>query len=99
MSDHLADLWEQIADAIPEAPALIHGAVVRSWREFDDRSSRLATALAAVGVGRGTTVAIDLYNCNEWIETFHAALKLRAAPANVNYRYVGTELHELLVRS
>jgi fatty-acyl-CoA synthase len=93
---HIADLWEAIADAIPESPALIHGDVTRTWREFDDRSARLAAGFEARGVGAGTVVAVDLYNCAEWIEVFFAALKLRAVPANVNYRYVGAELRQVL---
>ncbi len=96
MIRHLADLWEAMADEIPDEPALIHGNLSRTWRDFDDRASRLAGAMAAAGVGPGTTVAINLYNCNEWLEAFYASIKLRAVPANINYRYLGEELHHLL---
>jgi 3-oxocholest-4-en-26-oate---CoA ligase len=96
MDEHFATAWEAIADLFPEDLALAHGTSARTWREFDERASRLAAGLAAAGVGPGDTVAIDLYNCNEYLETFFAALKIRAVPANVNYRYLHEELRHLL---
>ena len=96
MNEHFATTWEAIADAYPGDPAIIDGTRVRTWREFDDRASRLAAAMAAAGVGVGDTVAIDLYNCSEYLEAFYAALKIRAVPANVNYRYLDDEMLHLL---
>src|SRR4051812_14185164 len=52
--------------------------------------------MTAAGVGPGDVVAIDLYNSAEYLETFYAALKIRAVPANVNYRYLDEEMRELL---
>jgi acyl-CoA synthetase (AMP-forming)/AMP-acid ligase II len=99
MDEHFATTWEALADAHPDDPALIHGACVRTWREFDDRAGRLAAAMAAAGIGAGDTVAIDLYNCGEYLETFYAALKIRAVPANVNYRYLDDEMRQLLTQA
>ena len=93
---HFANLWEAIADEIPSAPALTHGARTVAWEEFEQRAARLAGALRAYGLGPGRTVACYLYNCPEYFETFLAALKIRAVPANVNYRYGGAELRALL---
>jgi len=89
-------LWEAIADEIPSAPALTHGARTTAWGEFEHRAARLAGALRAHGLGPGSAVACYLYNCPEYFETFLAALKIRAVPANVNYRYGGAELRALL---
>ena len=58
-------------------------------RRGDDRGRRRA----------GNTVAIDLYNCGEYLETFYAALKIRAVPANVNYRYLDDEMRHLLAQA
>ena len=44
MEMHFATVWESIADAIPELPAVTHGPVTRSWSEYDDRSARVAGA-------------------------------------------------------
>jgi 3-oxocholest-4-en-26-oate---CoA ligase len=96
LDEHFATTWEAIADAYPGDPAVIYGTRVWTWSEFDDRASRLAAAMTAVGVGPGDTVAIDLYNCSEYLETFYAALKIRAVPANVNYRYLDDEMLHLL---
>ena len=93
---HFATLWEAIADEIPSAPALTHGARTIAWGEFEQRAARLAGALLADGLGPGSVVACYLYNCPEYFETFLAALKIRAVPANVNYRYGGAELRALL---
>jgi 3-oxocholest-4-en-26-oate---CoA ligase len=96
LNEHFATTWEAIAAAYPGDPAIIDGTRVRTWSEFDDRASRLAAAMTAAGVGAGDTVAIDLYNCAEYLETFYAALKIRAVPANVNYRYLDDEMLHLL---
>lgn len=44
----------------------------------------------------GSRVAVDLYNCIEYLEVVYAAFKLRAVPINVNYRYQEAELLYLL---
>ena len=93
---HFATLWEAIADEIPSAPALTHGARTIAWGDFEQRAARLAGALRAYRLGPGSVVASYLYNCPEYFETFLAALKIRAVPANVNYRYGGAELRALL---
>lgn len=97
--DHLATIWESIADRLPDEIALVHGSRAVSWGEFEQRAARLAAAMTAAGVGPGQTVGIDMYNCPEYLETFFAALKIRAEPANVNYRYLGEELGSLLRQS
>jgi len=96
---NLASVWEQIADAQPEALALANADTSRTWAEFDDRASRLAAALSAAGIGAGDNVACAMYNGNEYIEAEFAAFKVRAAPCNVNYRYVEAELQYLIANS
>ena len=96
---NLASIWEQIADRQPDALALAHGDTTRTWAEFDERSSQLAAALGAVGIGAGDNVACALLNGNEYIEAGYAAFKVRAAPCNVNYRYVEAELLYLIDNS
>jgi acyl-CoA synthetase (AMP-forming)/AMP-acid ligase II len=99
VDDHLATIWESIADRLPDEIALVHGGRRVTWRDFEQRAARLAAALASAGVGPGQTVAIDMYNCPEYLEAFFAALKIRAVPANVNYRYLDDELTALLRQS
>jgi fatty-acyl-CoA synthase len=96
VDQHLATIWEAISDAVPGEIALQHGDTTTSWRDFEQRAARFAAAMLAAGVRSGDTVAIDLYNSSEYLELFFAALKIRAVPANVNYRYLDEELRQLL---
>jgi non-ribosomal peptide synthetase component F len=47
---------ERSTEVFGDLPAVIHGAQRYDWRALRDRSARLAAALRALGVGRGTTV-------------------------------------------
>jgi fatty-acyl-CoA synthase len=96
VDQHLATIWEAISDALPDRIALQHGEAETSWHDFEHRAARFAAAMLAAGVQPGDTVAVDLYNCSEYLEVFFAALKIRAVPANVNYRYLDEELLQLL---
>ncbi len=96
MYESFATVWERVADAIPEAPAVVQGDRRITYREIDDRASRLAAALTDLGVGPDTKVALFLYNCAEYMECLFALSKLRAVPANVNFRYLGDELAQLV---
>ena len=49
---NLADLWECIADRIPDALALQHADRSLTWREMDRRADALAAALLETGVAR-----------------------------------------------
>ncbi|HEY7135339.1 MAG TPA: acyl-CoA synthetase [Acidimicrobiia bacterium] len=96
---NIATCWEAIADGTPERLALVQGDRRVTWREFDDRSARLATAFRELGLGPDSKVAMYLYNANEYLESTNAAFKLRAAHVNVNYRYLEDELAYLLDNS
>ena len=93
---NLATVWEAVARTVPDAPALVQGDLVRTWRDFEDRAARLASFLAARGIGQGSNVALYMYNRPEYLEATFAAFKVRAATANVNYRYLEPELEYLL---
>ncbi len=99
MSFNLASAWETIADHRGDALAVHCGDVSRTWTAFEARSARLAGAFANVGIGAGDNVALALYNGNEYLEAEFAAFKVRAAPCNVNYRYVEAELEYLVDNS
>ena len=96
---NLASAWETIADHRRDALALHCGGVSRTWSEFEQRSARLAGALAAAGIGAGDNAALALFNGNEYLEAQFATFKVRAAPCNVNYRYVEAELEYLIHNS
>jgi acyl-CoA synthetase (AMP-forming)/AMP-acid ligase II len=89
---NLADLFEMVADKVPERDALVCGDSRASFAQLESRANQLAHYLAGQGVGPGQHVGLYMYNCNEYLEGMMACFKLRAVPINVNYRYVREEL-------
>jgi 3-oxocholest-4-en-26-oate---CoA ligase len=89
-------VWEAFARELPDATAISEPGRDYSYAEFEERSARLAAALAGAGVGPGDKVACYLYNGAAYLETVFAAFKLGAVPVNVNYRYTSEELFALL---
>jgi fatty-acyl-CoA synthase len=96
---HYATFWEEIADRFPDRPALSHGSRQVSWAGLEQRASRLAGALQQRGVAAGDAIGTYLFNCPEYLEAFFGALKIRAVPANINYRYTSDELLALVNNS
>jgi acyl-CoA synthetase (AMP-forming)/AMP-acid ligase II len=95
MEFNLADLFESIADAVPEREAVYAEGRTLTYRELDRRANRLAHHFAAAGIGAGDHVGCHLMNGPEYLETLLALLKIRAVPINVNFRYVRDELRYL----
>ncbi|HEY2658538.1 MAG TPA: AMP-binding protein [Caulobacteraceae bacterium] len=87
-----ADVWEQIAAAIPDRPAQIQADRTLTWREFDRRSNALAAHLLRAGLQRQAKVGAFLFNAPEYLETYYAAFKAGLVPFNTNYRYGAEEL-------
>jgi acyl-CoA synthetase (AMP-forming)/AMP-acid ligase II len=88
----LADLFECVADRVPEREAVVWGDTRLTFGQFDERATRLAHGLASLGIGPSSHVGILTYSRPEYLETMVAAFKVRAVPINVNYRYVADEL-------
>ena len=95
MRENFATVLETVADVRTDHTAATHGDRSVTWRQLDDRSSRLAGFLAGRGIGADARVAIALYNGIEYLESVFAILKLRAIPVNVNYRYQPDEMRHL----
>ncbi|PZQ61466.1 MAG: acyl-CoA synthetase [Phenylobacterium zucineum] len=87
-----ADVWEAIAKAQPDTPALVQAERVVTWSEMDRRADALAQHLIASGLGHQAKVAGYLYNGVEYLETYFAAFKGGFAPVNTNYRYGPEEI-------
>ncbi|MFM8847133.1 MAG: AMP-binding protein [Actinomycetota bacterium] len=90
------DIFEAHADEFPAAVAIAYGDREMTWAQYDDAAARVASALAANGLGRESKVGMFMYNCPEYLVTQLAAFKQRITPVNVNYRYLDDELHYLL---
>jgi long-chain acyl-CoA synthetase len=76
----------------PDHPALRAAGEDLTYRELDERSSRVAQALQAEGVGAGVRVAVLDKNSPEQVELFFGAAKLNAVPTPVNFRLAPPEV-------
>ena len=100
MDWNFADVWESVADALPDQHRARAGrAAPHLARVRRPRRAPRGGARARSGLGPDSKVASYLYNCNEYIEGLFATFKLRGVPVNVNYRYLEDELVYLLDNS
>src|SRR5688572_26868774 len=80
---------ERSAEIFGDLTAAIHGARRYDWAATRDRAARLAAALRALGVGRGTTVSVMLSNTPEMLEAHYAIPALGAVINPHNTRLDG----------
>ena len=92
-----ADVWETVADTVPDRIALAHGDLHVTWRDFNRRADGIAAALLHAGLERQASVALYLHNAPAYLESAFAALKAGLVPVNTNYRYTGDELVQLWI--
>ncbi len=109
MQFNLAQLQEAIASAAPEREALVWRERRISFAELTDRSRRLANFFLSRDISIHQArdnlqnwqsgqdpVALLMLNGPEYMESMLGAIKARALPFNVNYRYVEEELFYVL---
>jgi fatty-acyl-CoA synthase len=77
---------ERTAEVFGDLPAVIHGNRRYNWAQTRDRSARLAAALSAHGVSRGSTVSVMLPNTPEMVEAHYAVPALNAVLNTLNTR-------------
>ncbi len=63
-----------------------------TFRQWDERSCRLANALLGLGLAKGGRVAVLAYNCVEWAEIYAATAKAGLVAVPVNFRLLGPEV-------
>ncbi|MDZ4827373.1 MAG: AMP-binding protein [Actinomycetota bacterium] len=86
---NLADLWETLCDAGPDAGCLVAGPVRHTRRSLDEAANQVAHTL---GVEPGTRVGIYSRNRAEYVEALLGCWKAGAVPVNINWRYTLDEL-------
>lgn len=89
---NFADVWEIVAEQIPDAQAQVQGDRRVSWSEFDRRANGVAHTLLDRGAAEQDKVAQYLYNGPEYIESMFGTFKAGLVPINTNYRYQDDEL-------
>lgn len=79
--------------------AYVCGPAARTWAEMDQRSGRLAGALAALGLGVGDAVAVLGREGLEIYEHYFACMKLGLVRVGINWRYAPAEVAHILTDS
>ncbi len=109
MDHNLWQVFDAVARAVPDRPAIVWREQTETFGRLADRSRRLARVLNDHGIGLHTDrdkldgweagqdlVGLYMLNGPEFLEANLAGYAARAAPFNVNYRYVADELAYLL---
>jgi fatty-acyl-CoA synthase len=76
----------------PDARALRFKDKDMTFRELDERVTRLANALTERGVAKGDRVATLMLNCIEVVEVYMACARLGAICVPINFRLVADEV-------
>ena len=79
-------LLERAAAVFPERTAVIHGRQRLTYRQFHGRCRRLASALAACGIGVGDTVAVMLPNVPAMLEAHYGVPMTGGVLCSLNTR-------------
>lgn len=92
-------LLSRSAAAYPDHPAIVYGNSVLTYREFNDRVNRLASALRQLGLEAGDRVAVFSPNRPEILETLFAVWKSGLAAVPMNFRLHRDEVRYILNHS
>ncbi|MER5387924.1 long-chain-fatty-acid--CoA ligase [Saccharopolyspora sp. NPDC002686] len=95
----ISDQLARHARKIPDEIALRFAGTGRTYRELDERVSRLANALADRGVEPGDRVAVLGRNGLEVVESYLAVARLGAICVPINFRLVADEVAYALTDS
>ena len=106
---NLAEAFDTLVETLSDRECIVWRDRRLTYAQVSERSRRLAAYLHGRGLrlrreraelqgyeSGQDHVALALYNGNEYLEGMLGSYRARAAPFNVNYRYVGEELRYLL---
>lgn len=92
----LFEFLENAARKYPSKEAIIFMGLKMTYAQLKDSVDRLATAMHAMGVGKGDRVAIMLPNCPQAVISYYAVIRLGAVAVMTNPLYMERELsHQL----
>jgi acyl-CoA synthetase (AMP-forming)/AMP-acid ligase II len=83
----------------PEKTCIVDGSIRMTYGEMEQRASRLAHALAGMGVSKGDRVAIFQTNCYQFVEMIYAIAKVGGIIVTLNFRLMGEEAAYILNNS
>jgi long-chain acyl-CoA synthetase len=88
----LGDVLREQRRSYPDRTAVVCGEHRFTYPELDDRVTRLANALAALGAADGERVLWMGQNCHRFLETLLATAKLGAICCPINWRNSAPEM-------
>jgi len=88
----LAELVRDHGRNRPDVVALVYGTEEITWRELDERSNLVSSALVAHGLEAGDRVAFLGKNAPEYFDVLFGAAKLGVVTVAVNWRLNPTEI-------
>lgn len=92
----VADYTRFYAQRDASAMALLDGEHSCTYGELDERSNKVANALAAAGCKPGDRIAYLGVNSTSYVETFYGANKAKVIYVGVNWRLAPVELEYIL---
>ena len=90
---------DRSADVYPDKPALIHGDITYTYRDFYNRVNKLAGALLKEGIKKGDRVGFLVPNIPAMFEGHYGPLKIGAVLVAVNTRLSAREVSYILNHS
>lgn len=100
LPNSLIEMFRTAVDASPDGEALVELDADRvTFRQWWDRSSRVAGGLRAMGITDGDRVAIHLINGNDWAYAFFGVLMAGAIAVPVNTRFSESEVEYVVTDS
>src|SRR4030067_1707957 len=63
-----------------------------TWRDFDQRVSRVANAIIKMGVRKGDRVLHWMMNSIDWLEAYFGIMRIGAWPVPLNFRFDSKDL-------
>jgi len=92
-------ILEQNAEKHPDKECLVGLGKRYTYGDLEERVRSLAQGLINLGLGKGDTVAILLYNCCEYLEITFAVNRIGGTWLPLNFRLAGEEFHYILENS
>ncbi|RVW00879.1 acyl-CoA synthetase [Rhodococcus spongiicola] len=99
MQFNLADVFESVAESVPDRVALTYEGRSLTYAELNAEANRVAHLLTQAGITPGDHVSLFLKNSIEHVTSILGSIKIRAVPVNVNYRYTPSELEYIFTNS
>lgn len=96
---HMGEALSLNAHLYPDKVAARDLARSMTFRQWNERSCRLANALLGSGLRKGDAVAILAFNCVEWLEIYAATAKAGLVMVPINFRLVGSEIQYIVENS